>query len=309
MADPITQTLVSTILVLGASAQPTTYGVATGDFFNYAYQPGITERAAYDASLAPFEGTTTLGPSVQTGVADVTALQSAWLSANVGNPNATYKTLTILSISEGTLVTDQIMVNDMKAGIPKSQVQFVEIEDEERGTGMLTPFIGKFIPVLNYTPLATPVTPYNLSLYVKQYDGLADFPNNPLSPGYLLAVANALIGAATVHTTVITQDISQIPKADITTSTNKLGGVTTTYMVPTPTLPLVSALQKFLPAQITNGLNKLLKPVIDSAYSKKVAPITTAVPLAANKTTSKIATKQLTQKAKTVGHTNGRHRH
>ncbi len=51
--------------------------------------------------------------------------------------------------------------------------------------------------------------------------------------------------------------------------TNSLGGTTTTYMIPTPTLPLLMPLQHMgVPTPIVSGLNNVLTPIVNEGYSQ-----------------------------------------
>jgi PPE-repeat protein len=56
---------------------------------------------------------------------------------------------------------------------------------------------------------------------------------------------------------------------EVSSVTNSLGGTTTTYMIPTATLPLLTPLQQIgVPAPILNGLNQLLTPIVNEGYSQ-----------------------------------------
>ena len=51
--------------------------------------------------------------------------------------------------------------------------------------------------------------------------------------------------------------------------TNSLGGTTTTYMIPTATLPMLMPLQHIgVPSPIVNALNNLLTPIVNEGYSQ-----------------------------------------
>lgn len=51
--------------------------------------------------------------------------------------------------------------------------------------------------------------------------------------------------------------------------TNSLGGTTTTYMVPTPTLPMLIPLEQLgVPAPIVSAVNDALTPVVNAGYSQ-----------------------------------------
>ena len=114
-----------------------------------------------------------------------------------------------------------------------------------------------------YRPL--PVTQYDLTVVKAEYDGIADAPDNLLN---LLADVNAVMGAEQLHTSAaFTSDLSQVPAQDITVVKNAKGGTTTTYVVPTAVLPLLQPLlDKGMPASEVATLDKILRPIIDSAY-------------------------------------------
>jgi hypothetical protein len=71
----------------------------------------------------------------------------------------------------------------------------------------------------------------------REYDFTSDFPNRPLSPFYLLPIANAAAGLVTVHLDyegVNVDDPANVVWQD---------GNTTYVLLPTPTLPLLAPLQ------------------------------------------------------------------
>ena len=81
-------------------------------------------------------------------------------------------------------------------------------------------------------------------------------------------------------------DLTKIPAANITTSVNALGGVTTTYVVPTADLPMLRPLKALgVPQETIDALETVLRPIIDSAYVRNdpawLKPITQPVPPAA----------------------------
>lgn len=110
-----------------------------------------------------------------------------------------------------------------------------------------------------------PITQYDLTIIKAEYDGITDAPDNLLN---LLAVANAYYGAKQLHVdAAFTTDLSTVPAQDFTTVDNTKGGSTTTVIVPTPVLPLLQPLieKGASPAEIA-ALDKILRPIIDSAY-------------------------------------------
>ncbi len=117
---------------------------------------------------------------------------------------------------------------------------------------------------VEYQPL--PETPYNLLVVTAEYDGVADFPDNPFN---LLAVVNAFMGYNQLHYPAAFTDISQVPQEYITTTTNSKGGTTTTVLIPTPVLPLLKPLADMGVSDETVAyLDKILRPLVDSAYHR-----------------------------------------
>ena len=131
-----------------------------------------------------------------------------------------------------------------------------------------------------YQPL--PETQYNLIVVTVEYDGIADFPDNGFN---MLAVTNALMGADQLHVAAAyTTDLSKVPAPDITVITNAKGGTTTSYLVPTPLLPLLKPLVDLgVDPSTIAGLDAVLRPIIDSAYFRTppvqvTAPTSTSAP-------------------------------
>jgi hypothetical protein len=129
--------------------------------------------------------------------------------------------------------------------------------------GAPSPFFFRLSGV-DYQPL--PETPYNLLIVTAEYDGVADFPDNPFN---LLAVVNAYMGYNQLHYQAAFTDISQVPEEYITKTENAKGGTTTTVLIPTKVLPV---LKPFADAGMSDEtvayLDKILRPLIDSAYDR-----------------------------------------
>ena len=153
------------------------------------------------------------------------------------------------------------------------EVSFMVAGDAERGIfPALVPFFGQTIPGYNYTVKPIPVTPYDITVVKGEYDAAADWPDRPWN---LLAVANAFAasgafeGFGSVHFDAIFADYTKVPAKNITTAVNSAGGVTTTYVIPTDDLPLLRPLvAQGVPQSTVDTLTKVLKPIVDSAYSR-----------------------------------------
>lgn len=249
--------VVAALIVVGGTAPvPYVEHVQVLPWLDDIYGAGA--MVAYPASLSPFEGSLALGPSVAEGVSATEALESS-----------TAGPVRIMCASQGCLVSDQVMADDAKAGVPASQVSFVQVADPLRGNGILglvaRMFPGISIPVLDYTPIPVPVTPYNVTVVVQEYDGIADFPDRWWN---LVADVNAVMGANYLHGNTAYVDLNSVPAQDITATVNKFGGVTSTYLVPTPVLPLLMPLEGRVPQPVLNMLNALLRPIVDAGYSR-----------------------------------------
>ena len=113
--------------------------------------------------------------------------------------------------------------------------------------------------------LPTPVTPYNIIIVTAQYDGIADFPDNPWN---MLAVSNAIMGAAILH---VKQSEFDIRNKDTyyTVETNAAGGTTTTILIPTEVLPILQPMVAFkFDPDFVAKLDAKLRPKIEKAYNR-----------------------------------------
>ena len=63
-----------------------------------------------------------------------------------------------------------------------------------------------------------------------------------------------------------------MPSENISTTTNSRDGTTTTYLVPTPQLPLTHPLRTVLPDQTVDRVDEVLRPVVDAGYSRHDDP-------------------------------------
>jgi hypothetical protein len=176
----------------------------------------------------------------------------------------------VLGVSQGALIIRQEKAQ--LAADPnrpaKDQLSFVTIGDpSNRDGGIMAKLPNVTIPGLELTFYhPAPDTIYDTVEIVREYDGLADFPDRPQP----LAVANALLGIPYVHFTAYgPADDPTTPGTLVTESTNPLGGVTTHYVIPSAQLPLTRPLRDLgVPANIVDALDRQLRPLIDSAYNR-----------------------------------------
>lgn len=113
--------------------------------------------------------------------------------------------------------------------------------------------------------LPVPVTPYNIIIVSAEYDGIADFPDNPWN---MLAVSNAIMGAAILHVKQSEFDIRNLDTY-YTVETNEAGGTTTTILIPTEVLPILQPMVAFkFDPDFVAKLDAKLRPKIDRAYDR-----------------------------------------
>lgn len=124
-----------------------------------------------------------------------------------------------------------------------------------------------YYSAVRYRP-ALPVTPYDVVLVSAEYDGIADFPDNPFN---VLAVLNAYQGGDMLHVdAAFNTDFNNDPM-HYKVETNKDGGMVTTIVIPytDPILPLLYPMLEDGgdPVKLAR-LSAVLKPIIDSAYKR-----------------------------------------
>lgn len=192
------------------------------------------------------------------------------LDAAIAKSIAAGDTVTVVGLSAGALVVDEEIgrLNAKPDAPDKSKLTFVVIADSSRSNFNKN----RYDATIGYQYKVPAESKYNVTVVTGQYDGYADFPDRP-NP---TAVANAMAGSQLVHIPSMLAPLSAVPASNITRTTNARGGVTTSYLVPTKTLPLV-ALNPKLKAQ-----EAALRKVVDSAYvrndPKAVAAATTVAP-------------------------------
>ena len=101
-------------------------------------------------------------------------------------------------------------------------------------------------------------------------------------------------------------DLSAVPAANITTTTNSLGGHTTRYLIPTEKLPLLQPLRDIgIPENIVAQVEKPPKAVVDAGYARHDAGPTgaarrPAAPAAKGAGASRSSTPKPAAKARSV---------
>jgi hypothetical protein len=172
-------------------------------------------------------------------------------------------------------------------GPSADEISFMVLGDADRG--VFKQMRGLTLPILDYTVPGIPVTKYDVTVVAGEYDGIGDWPDRSWN---LLAVLNALAGTGllqqiiaepiveqyrledwgSVHYDAMFADLDQVPEKNVITTVNRAGGTTTTYLVPTADLPLLRPLKNLgVQQDVIDGLQKLLRPIIDSAYIRNDA--------------------------------------
>lgn len=229
-------------------------------------------NVAYPAQLYPFTDGEFLGPSVAAGVNNLLGLVNTTYTAGAH--------LIVWGISQGALVLDsaQRMLAGNPAAPPPGSLTFVRVADPAASiTGMLN-----FLPDLIMSKflhledaVRTPVdSQYNTIVVTNEYDAFADFPNRPWN---LLAVANAIVGLWYRHAQTGAADLTAVPAQNISTTVNSQGASTTTYLVPSPLLPLTQPLRDAgVAAGVVDKLDAALRPIVDAGYTRNEAAVTPA---------------------------------
>lgn len=121
-------------------------------------------------------------------------------------------------------------------------------------------------------------TPYTGTEVIRQYDGWADWPDDPSN---MLAVLNAVAGMFVVHPNYVNVDLDDPANVRYTPAlADGTPGNVTYVWVPNPVLPLVSGTGPLAPF-----LDSMLRPVVESAYHR---PVTLPAPAAASPQTEPI---------------------
>lgn len=260
--------------VVGGARGP---GIPWYDYTNRAgrgYFPGVDRTIVpYPAGMAyghlPDQlwpgtdlATDSVGESVVTGRSNLDSM----IRANRGDSVA-------IGLSEGTLVlnAEQRRLAHDPSAPAQDQLSFTHFSSPVAvhgfGRSVMAMFApGTFVPIIDYTVPAPVESQYHTNLVVAEYDGLADFPDGNAN---LLSLANAAVGAMTVHTPAAFTTPADVPPENIVTTTNSLGGTTTTYLIPAKQLPLTQPLRDAgVPPAMVDQLDAALRPEVDAGYSR-----------------------------------------
>lgn len=179
----------------------------------------------------------------------------------------------ISALSMGAMVSDAVQ-RDLDADPSRpdpSQVSFIVTGDPTRSTplstgiGSLMP-AGLQLPVFGWT-VTRPASEshYDTVVVVGEYEWAADFPDRPWN---LLADLNSLIAFQYNHSEASFTKPTDIPPDNIVITTNSAGATTSTYLVPSPQLPLVKPFEEILPPSVISTANEVLTPMVQRGYSR-----------------------------------------
>jgi hypothetical protein len=192
-----------------------------------------------------------------------------------GAVTATAGRKSVVGVSQGSLVVHaeerRIMALPEAQRPAEEELRFVYIGDPARPSGGIANWVpaGVRIPGIGITrPEPLVETPYDTVYVTREYDGIADFPDRPQN---LFATANAVMGFVYLHPNYGV-DLTDVAESNITETTNKQGGTTTSYLIPAKELPLTKPLRQLgLDPRIVDEVDKHLRPVVDSGYKRNDA--------------------------------------
>lgn len=248
-----------TALIVGASGLPTPppgYLAAANALYLHLGDSADMDAVTTPQSFWPLTGVMNLTTD------ESIARGGQILAANIENQIAAgtvdaANPLVVFGYSQGANVETTAMQQIHAAGVPSEAVHFVMVGNPANPDGG---FLSRFAvdidgamptyPALGITfSGATPTDLYPTDIYTYEYDGFADFPRYPIN---LLADLNAILGMAFNHGGYLS------PAAVDSAFLLGTDGLTSYYMIPSETLPLLAPLQ-FIPF-IGKPLYSLLEP-------------------------------------------------
>ncbi|ETZ99774.1 PE-PPE domain protein [Mycobacterium kansasii 824] len=212
----------------------------------------------------PFTGipSLTFDESVAAGAAD--------LHAAIMAQHAAGHDVVVLGFSQSASVATAEMrylaslPADLRPG--PDQLSFVLLGDPNNPNGgLLARFPGLFVQPMGLTfSGATPSNLYPTTVYTRQYDGFADFPQYPLN---IPADLNALLGIYYAHGTY--QELTPAQVAAGVVQPVSPADVYTTYMLlPSEHLPLLEPLRGIVPAPLLDLVEPDLRVIIELGYDR-----------------------------------------
>ncbi|WP_396932518.1 PE-PPE domain-containing protein [Mycolicibacterium sp.] len=200
------------------------------------------------------------------GVDDAVAMGRGSLDDQIRTAVAGGDPVVVAALSEGTLVVNRELAQlaTSSSAPPAHLVSFTMYASPELGLANIYLPVGAWVPLMKYTAHDLSDSQYDVSVVFHQYDFWGDPPDRPWN---LLAMANSLAGMVYFHDA--TPLASKSDAVVVSKVTSDLGGTTTTFMIPSPTLPLLKPLQQLgVPRGAVDALNSVLKPIVDAGYSR-----------------------------------------
>ncbi|MGB9305344.1 MAG: PE-PPE domain-containing protein [Mycobacterium sp.] len=256
------------VLLEGGVPGPNSVSILQGyDLLNHAigenWFPGtMAQLVNYPASIGIFSGSLA-APNVN----DALAMGRQALNDQIMNAfvNGSGSPVSIAGLSEGTLVVNRelaYLATDPNAP-PPNALKFAMFSSPELGLAHIYLPNGFTVPLINYTVQGIANTQYDVSVVFGQYDFWGNPPDRPWN---LLADVNTLFGALYYHDPVSLMSPSDM--VQLSSVTAPAGGTITTYMFPSPTLPMLMPLQAIgVPQPIVSNLNSMLQPIVNAGYS------------------------------------------
>lgn len=236
----------------------------------------------YPASSGPIVNDISMDDSVLLGAETGMSIVAQQLSLDNGP-------VTVIGLSQGGMVADRMLARwsrDPENAPSPDDVRLVMIGNPVRGL-FQTLDEGLLIQGLGITVFRPTETAYDVDVIVGEYDGLADPPDRFWN---LLALTNSILGLIYVHSSPEMVTTHRGETVLVNRVVSSLGGVTSTYLRPTPFLPLTMPLRDAgLPSGFVDSLDIGLRPIIDSAYIRNEYPQpAVAAPVAATPAVSNV---------------------
>jgi hypothetical protein len=272
---------VSTAVIIGGIKIKSMDDTLMKPLLGGAFKDQVRTSVTWPAEAGPYsgKGDMTLGASIAVGIPNLDkAIDTA-----IGNLQKPGEKVTVVGLSAGSLVVNEVMREWMKEGVmpdPKN-VTFIVMEDSSRQELIKD---AKYSSKYDYTYQPPPITPFNVIAITGEYDGMADMPDRPWN---FLAIANAMAGSIVVHVPVMySTNLAELEALKgtkyYTKDVNAKGGVTEHYLVPTETLPLVQLMpwlksqEASLKAKIDKGYKRNDPVVAPTAKLAAIAPVEAA---------------------------------
>ncbi|TPG35758.1 PE-PPE domain-containing protein [Mycobacterium hodleri] len=193
-------------------------------------------------------------------------------------------TTIVYGYSQGAQVAEQWVkkyANDPTAPSPDN-LTFVLLANETRAYGGSLVEPAKALGLNPALVEMWPQSQYQVIDVARQYEGTADYPNNPSSRYYWLAVMNSTAGVFLLH-----GDYSDIDLNDPANAVYTEGNIT--YVtVPTQNLPMLEGLRTIGLTDLADSLNAQLKPQVEQAYNRP-APFPTTTQSTSSLTNATVA--------------------